>query len=76
MTQHDELDRLAIRAIIQHHMPKHLTKTEIAHLVGPAHASNSAFKRKFEMYEGKVGRGWKCTEATATAKRGKQYELV
>jgi hypothetical protein len=28
------------------------------------------------MYEGKVGRGWKCTEATATAKRGKQYELA
>jgi hypothetical protein len=40
-----------------------------------AFTSSTAFKRKFEMYEGKVGRGWKCTEATAD-QRGKQYELA
>jgi hypothetical protein len=43
--------------------------------VGLAHASNSAFKRKFEKYEGEVGRGWKCTEVTA-AKVHKKYELA
>jgi hypothetical protein len=49
--------------------------TKIAQLAGLKNASNTAFKRKFRLYEDEVGRGWKCTEATA-AKRGKQYELA
>ena len=71
----DDHDRLAIRAIIEAALSHHLPRTQIAKEAGTFHSS-SAFKRKFEMYEGKVGRGWKCTEATATAKRGKQYELA
>jgi hypothetical protein len=57
-------------------MPKYPTQTEIAKSAGLASSSSTALKRKFDMYEGKVGRGRKCTEATATASRGKQYELV
>jgi hypothetical protein len=45
MTHHDEHDGLAIRAIIQHHMPKRLTVAEIAKLAGLPGASNSAFTR-------------------------------
>jgi hypothetical protein len=80
----DEHDRLAIRAIIEAALPHHLTKTQIATEAGTLQSS-TAFKRKFKMYEGAVGRGWKCTEATATARdtscsrwksRGKQYEQV
>jgi hypothetical protein len=71
----DEHDRLAIRAIIQHHMPKSLTVTKIAQLAGLPNASSSAFQRKFRMYKDEVGRGWKCTEATA-AKSSKQYVLA
>jgi hypothetical protein len=71
----DEHDRLAIRAIIQHHMPKSRTVTKIAQLAGLTNANSSAFQRKFRMYKDEVGLGWKCTEATA-AKRSKQYELA
>ena len=70
----DEHDRLAIRAI-QHHMPKSLTVTKIAQLAGLTNANSSAFQRKFRMYKDEVGRGWKCTEATA-AKVRKQYDLA
>ena len=70
----DEHDRLAIRAIIQHHMPKSLTMCKIARLAGLPNASGNAFVRKFRMYKDEVG-GWKCTEATAT-KYFKQYELA
>jgi hypothetical protein len=70
----DEHDRLAIRAIIQLHMPKSLTVAKIAQLAGLTNASGSAFLRKFRMYKDEVG-GWKCTEATAT-NRYKQYELA
>jgi hypothetical protein len=71
----DDHDRLAIHAITEAALPHHLPRNKIAKEAG-TFSSSSAFKRKFEMYEGKVGRGWKCTEATATAKRGKQYELA
>ena len=71
----DEHDRLAIRAIIQHQMPKSLTATKIAKLAGLASANGSEFRRKFKMYKDVVGRGWKCTVATAE-KRSKQYELA
>jgi hypothetical protein len=68
-------DRLAIRAITEAALPpEHLVRRQIAKEAGTFHSS-TAFKRKFEMYEGKVGRGWKCTEATAD-QRGKQYELA
>ena len=70
----DEHDRLAIRAIIQHHMPKSLTVAKIAQSAGLTNATG-AFLRKFKMYKDVVGRGWKCTVATAE-KRYKQYELA
>jgi hypothetical protein len=69
MPHQDELDRLAIRSITEAALPHHLTRNKIAKEAGAAPQS-SAFKRKFKMYEGKAGRGWKCTEATA-AKRAK-----
>jgi hypothetical protein len=76
MAHHDENDRLAIRAITQQQMPKRLSVAEIAKLAGLADAcSCKKFKRKFSMYKDEVGHGWKCTEATAAAKR-KKYELA
>jgi hypothetical protein len=77
----DEHDRLAIRAIIKAAHPVHITKVQIANEAGTWHSS-TAFKRKFDTYEGEVGRGWKCTEATLSQTRGKprirgkQYELA
>jgi hypothetical protein len=71
----DEHDRLAIRAIIQQHMPKSLTVAKIAQSAGLTSARGSEFQRKFKMYKDVVGRGWKCTDATAE-KRSKQYELA
>jgi hypothetical protein len=71
----DDHDRLAIRAIIEAALPRHLTTTQIAKEAG-TNQSSTAFKRKFKMYEGTAGRGWKCTKATAKARRGKQYELA
>jgi hypothetical protein len=38
--------------------------------------ANKQFKREFEVLEGEVGAGWKCTEVTAAHRRGKQYELA
>ena len=70
----DEHDRLAICAIIRHHMPKSLTMNKIAQLAG-TFSSSTAFQRKFRKYTDEVGRGWKCTEATA-AKKCKRYELA
>jgi hypothetical protein len=70
----DEHDRLAIRAIIQQHMPKSLTMAKIAQSAGLT-AATGAFLRKFKMYKDVEGRGWKCTVATAE-KWGKQYELA
>jgi hypothetical protein len=70
----DDHDRLAIRAIIEAALPHGLMRTQIVKEAG-ALQSSTAFKGEFKMHEGKVGRGWKCTEATA-AKRYKQYELA
>jgi hypothetical protein len=63
----DEHDRLAIRAIIQAALPKHLTRSRIAIAAGITSA-NRQFKRKFEKYEGKAG-GWKCTEGGGQKKQ-------
>jgi hypothetical protein len=69
MPRRDEHDRLAIRAITQHHMPKRLAVAEIAKLAGLVNATCKKFKREFRMYEGEVVRGWKCAEATAARVR-------
>ena len=55
-------------------MPKSLTVAKIAQLAGEK-SNGSEFQRKFEMHKDVVGRGWKCTVATAE-KRSKQYELT
>jgi hypothetical protein len=60
MTQHDELDRLAIRAIIEAALPHPSREHKLPMKQGPctrvlSSAFNTACKRsKFKMYEGKV----------------------
>jgi AraC-like DNA-binding protein len=63
----DEHDRLAIRAIIEAALPHHLTRAQIAKEAG-TRASSTAFKRKFEMYEGTQGGAWLEAQGGETGK--------
>jgi hypothetical protein len=58
-------DRLAIRAIIEAALPITSREHEFPKKQGPFNrVLRSRGKRKFEMYEGKAGRGWKCMHIT------------